>query len=95
MRAHYPITPGYKDRETSAAAAHSLKPKAGIIRQRVIAAYLVFGPQTADEVARRLGVSILTVRPRVSELVNLGRLIDTGVRRANESGHKAKVYALK
>jgi hypothetical protein len=47
---------------------------------------------TADELAGRLGESILTVRPRVSEL-RAARLIEaTTERHRNESGHAAIVW---
>lgn len=46
-------------------------------------------PMTADEVAGRLGMSILSIRPRLSELVRQGRIEPTGKRRSNASGHSA------
>jgi hypothetical protein len=52
------------------------------------------GGATADEIAAAIGRSILTVRPRVSELKRLGAFVDSGERRANASGHAAAVMAL-
>ena len=48
---------------------------------------------TADEVAGRLGLSILSVRPRISELTRLGKVRDSGHRRRNTSGKNAIVWA--
>lgn len=90
----YPLAPGYKDGDTSRQAAAAITPTVARIRDLVADCYLFYGPMTADEVAGRLGLSILTVRPRVTELVKLGIIADTGTRRRNASGHTAKVYEL-
>jgi hypothetical protein len=47
---------------------------------------------TADEVAARLGESVLAVRPRVSELFHAGLIEKSGERRANASGLAAHVW---
>lgn len=91
----YPNRPGFKDRDTSKQAATAIAPIAATVRDLVADCYLFYGPMTADEVAERLGLSILTVRPRVTELVKQGIIVDTGARRRNASGHTAKVYKLK
>ena len=52
---------------------------------------LTRGNYTADEVAERLGESVLSIRPRITELKRMGRIEDTGLRRTNESGHRAAV----
>lgn len=90
----YPHSPGFKDCETSKAAAAAISRSVQNIRDNVRDAFLFFGPMTADEAAARIGLSILTVRPRVSELVKMGILHDTGERRRNLSGHSAKVFSL-
>jgi predicted ArsR family transcriptional regulator len=53
------------------------------------------GNFTADEIAIRLGLSILTARPRCAELVKRGFLEDSGQRRKNNSGRSATVWTLK
>jgi hypothetical protein len=50
------------------------------------------GGLTADEVAAALGESVLSIRPRMSELRRLGEIADTGDRRRNASGHTAAVW---
>lgn len=88
----YPHHPGARDRDTSRAAAASIAPAASTLRDRVLALYERNAGMTADECAGRLGLSILSVRPRVTELARLGRLRDSGARRANGSGRSAIVW---
>jgi len=47
---------------------------------------------TADEIANDLNLSVLSVRPRVSELKRTGKIKQTGARRKNESGMTATVW---
>jgi hypothetical protein len=49
---------------------------------------------TADEIAAALNRSILTIRPRVSELNRMGKIADSGVRRKNASGRNAIVWRI-
>ena len=49
---------------------------------------------TADEIATSLNCSVLSVRPRVSELNRLGMIEQTGSRRKNESGMTATVWRI-
>ena len=53
------------------------------------------GGLTADEVAGRLGIDKHTVRSRCSELRNLGKIMDSSVRRKNQSGRSATVWVRK
>lgn len=50
---------------------------------------------TADEIAYALGYSILTVRPRVSELNRMQKIADSGARRKNASGRNAIVWRVR
>jgi hypothetical protein len=91
------VGPGHKERGgTSEAAAHHASVLADVIRRDVYRVILAAGPVglTADEVARRLGRSVLSIRPRVSELANAERpwIARTGARRKNESGRWAAVW---
>lgn len=47
---------------------------------------------TADEAAVLMSESVLSVRPRFSELHKGGLILDTGSRRSNESGKSAAVW---
>jgi hypothetical protein len=50
---------------------------------------------TADEVAAKLGESVLSVRPRITELFRKSRTIfDSGKRRHNISGSSARVFVV-
>ena len=86
----YPATPGFQATDTSREAAPE-RESAAIIRLRVLRFYEDHGPMTADACANRLGLSILTVRPRCTELKLTQRLADTGERRSNQSGKPATV----
>lgn len=93
----YPNTPGYRAPGTSQDAARGTAPRAGDLRARVFAELKAAGPSglTADEVAGRIGKTVLAIRPRVSEL-NAEDLIEpTGERRANASRMKATVWRVK
>jgi len=91
----YPHAPGFKTEqpETSKAAAKAVKGRAELLRVLVLEKYRL-GSATADEIAAKLGESVLTIRPRVAELHKQGKLADTGVRRPNTSGHSATVWRL-
>lgn len=87
----YPSRPGFKDRDTAREAAQKIATKAETLRESV---YNTLRKQnlTADEVAGRLGESVLSIRPRLSELVASGLIEWTGERRKNNSGMSAKVW---
>lgn len=89
----YPDGPGYRNQDTSKLAAEAMSASAPLLRERCLAV-LAFGPKTPDEVAQRLDLSILSVRPRFTELARMGRITDTGQRRRNASGRMAKVWTI-
>lgn len=88
----YPSAAGWKGAETSQAAAQSIN--AASVRAKVLKAIQRMGDATADEVADHLRIDKLTIRPRCSELSNLGKIIDSGDRRHNASGKRAVVWRL-
>ena len=91
----YPQSPGAQGRDTSYADAESIAETAPTLRSMCRAAFAASGDGlTADEVAEILGHSILSVRPRVTELGRLNLIEDSGERRANQSGKKAIVWRL-
>jgi predicted ArsR family transcriptional regulator len=90
----YPQAPGYRQTDTSKAAADSMKPTSALLQGCVVAALTRHGPMTADECAIALNLDKLSVRPRLTELKEAGRVEDTGTRRRNESGRSAIVWRL-
>jgi predicted ArsR family transcriptional regulator len=88
----YPNTPGFKERTTSLEAAAAVSCRSGILRDRVYSLLRRSRPLTADEIAHSLRESVLSVRPRVSELHSAGKIQCTGKRRANRSGLSAHVW---
>ena len=90
--ARYPNTPGYKKRGTSKASADSMREKAPTLRDYVYNALVRFGNKTADECAELMGCSLLSIRPRFTELLRLGKITDTGETRHNASGKQATVW---
>lgn len=88
----YPAEPGSKEKGgTSEAAAAGVASKTGVLRDKVLQR-IREAPSTADEVAAHLGESVLNVRPRVSELQRMARIVKTGERRPNASGAQAWVW---
>lgn len=84
--------PAARNTDTSRAAAASVAPSAARVRSMVLNAIRASAGLTADEAAGRLGMSVLTVRPRVSELGKSGAIVDAGIRRPNQSGRRAIVW---
>ena len=88
----YPQQAGYTEPDTSKKAAETID--AGTLRAIVLDAIERCWPMTADECAGRLGMSILSIRPRFTELKAMGLIHDTGLRHRNQSGRMAKVMEL-
>jgi hypothetical protein len=87
----YRNLPGFKESGTSKEAAERIQGKAALLRDRCLT-LLKQRPMTADEVAGALNESILSVRPRISELFHLKLIFKTQQRRTNKSGMSAVVW---
>ncbi len=87
----YPGAPGYKRTGTSLQAAQSMVPTASTLRDRVLEAIRA-RPSTADELADSLDASPFSIRPRVTELLKMGKIRETLERRRNASGRLAAVW---
>jgi predicted ArsR family transcriptional regulator len=95
MTTTYPNHPGFKASGTSQDAADNMAEHAPTLRERVESILRKWGAMTTDEVAGVLGVSVLAVRPRFSELMKMGKIEQTGERRKNASGMSASVWRIK
>lgn len=89
--AKYPHAPGFKREGTSKIAAQEMLRTAKTLSEKTLA-LLHTRPLTADEVADILGKSVLAIRPRLSELNTLGKIVETSDRRRNASGKLAAVW---
>jgi predicted Rossmann fold nucleotide-binding protein DprA/Smf involved in DNA uptake len=88
----YPDYPGTKsDDDTTSQAAEDMSRHMGSLQSMVLGA-LNEDALTADQCAQRLGLPILSIRPRLSELRKTGRIRDSGERGYNHSGKKAIVW---
>jgi predicted transcriptional regulator len=96
MNAVYPNAPGYKDvsAATSRQAAARMESRAPTLREKCFEV-LKDRELTADEIADKLGDTVLSIRPRISELKAQGRICATEKRRCNISGVKAVVWKVK
>lgn len=92
----YPQQAGWKARETSRAAAE--KVDAATLRAKVLREIERQRYMTADECAQAVlphlppDRAALSIRPRITELSKLGKLMDSGFRRPNASGRSAIVW---
>lgn len=93
LRRLYPEFPGFKAAGTSEEAAQAIAPRVKGLRLRVLNVFKGSHPQgmTPDEAADSLKLSILSVRPRCSELRRLGLLERMLARHPNDSGCQANV----
>lgn len=97
MLTTYPNHPGFKVVGPSKQAAEKVEPKSKIIRDKIVEILKQHHRigLTADELAFLLDASVLSVRPRVTELLRMNILEDSGGRRKNEMGSTVTVWRLK
>lgn len=94
VQRNYPDVAGFKDHDTSKKAAASINDRVHLLRGRCLAELRKHPHDglTADETAAAIGETVLSVRPRFTELLQTGKIEDTGRRRKNESGRSAKIW---
>ncbi len=90
----FPTLPYVKTSDTSHAAAESMRPHAGAIRERVFARIVAAGMAgiTCDGLEEALGLTHQSCSARVNELHNAGRIADSGRRARTRSGRHAALY---
>ena len=95
----YPHEPGYKDQDTSKAAATLVAPRAPALLA-VIVDLLTEGPASPEQLHAKLAERgqrelLTSIRARVCQLHKQGRVTDTGLRGIGESGvAKVKIWRL-
>jgi hypothetical protein len=90
----YPDRPGWKARGASSEAAYAIARNATTLRTRVHSFLRDRYPAafSADQIADGLGETILSVRPRVSELKKIGAIEAVNQRHKNQSGMSAHCW---
>lgn len=89
----YPLRPGHKAKTgPSAEAAASMRRDSAKLRSDCLRWIVQHGDSTADECAEGLGESVLSIRPRFTEMLRLGEIMDSGERRKNRSNRSATVW---
>ena len=90
----YPESPGFKRRGTSERAAREMANKAPTLRDRCLEVLRNYA-MTADEIALALGCSVLAIRPRITELYQMGSIEESDTLRMNDSGRMAMVWRIR
>lgn len=80
--------------DTRAEALETVRDRVGRLQQQCLQA-LKDAALTVHEVAERIGETVPSTQPRISELVQLGKVVKTTLRRANVSGRSATVWMAK
>ena len=90
----YPDHPGSKTDGPSREAGDSMVEAARVQRAKCYAAIFEAKEEgrSGDQAAERIGVENWKVRPRLSELVRDGAIVDSGRRVFNASGRRATVW---
>ena len=90
----YPSVPGFKEKGgTSEAAARAIAGRCKFLRRRCLEA-LRKKDMTADELADALGETLVSVKPRVSELVARHKVFRSRDRRKNANGVRVVVWTV-
>ena len=97
-RSPYKGLPGFKESGTSKEAGGSLAKngRADTLRDKCMGIFLDGWQLTADQVARKLGEDVLSIRPRISELAHTfpPAIRKTDETRMGERGKPQRVMAL-
>ena len=81
--------------ETEVAAAHKVAPRVVGRRLQILCGLAQLDrAATGSEISENLGLSILSVRPRLTELQELNCILDTETRRKNEFGNTEIVWEI-
>jgi predicted transcriptional regulator len=86
--------PARRGEDTQAAGAAAIAPRAQILRDKVMVFLRARGAwgATNEEISSVLCLKVSSVCGRVNELKDLGKVIDSSIRRQGRSGVAAKVW---
>lgn len=85
--------PHVRGSDTSLAAAEAIEPHVGTQQARALAVVrAALAGATCDEVEALTGGRHQGISARLRELVQLGKIVDSGQRRATRSGRQARIY---
>ena len=86
---------GFQKRETSFHTAVKQKDKKRHVHDAIIAIIRrSLTPVSADDLAAAMGQSVISIRPRVSELATSGRIVDSGSRGETALGRPCILWRL-
>ena len=86
---------GYRNRDTSIAAAKSnIEGKLTLKEQAYNAIASSAMPLSADEIAEKIGRPFISVRPRITELANEGRICDSNKRGKTQWGKACILWSV-
>lgn len=90
----YPNAAGHRGVDTSMEAADAMLPSLNRLRRIVLRTVRERGPTgaTSHEVAAIAGLENTSIQPRLTELHHAGLVRDSGDRRRNRSGRRARVF---
>lgn len=93
----YPYKAGHRKVKTSIKSANDINKKLKRLQKVVLLELEKVYPEglTGSEIANRTGYSILSIRPRTTELKLQGLIIDTEKTRKNEGGKSEIIYQLR
>jgi predicted ArsR family transcriptional regulator len=81
--------------DTERAAAHKVARKiSGRRKQALQSLYWLQKPANGEEISHRAGLSVLSIRPRLTELQEMLLIEDTQIRRKNRFGNLEIVWSL-
>jgi len=89
-----PSAPYVRGSETSKAASKGVRSRVLNLRERVFNYIAFAGPCTDEQIAEALDMNPSTARPRRIELVNEGRVADSGRKIATKSGSLAVAWKI-
>ena len=93
----YPYKAGHRKVKTSIKSANDINKKLKRLQKVVLLELEKVSPEglTGSEIANKTGYSILSIRPRTTELKLQGLIIDTEKTRKNEGGKSEIIYQLR